>query len=257
MYRYQLKESSSGHKTLLCHSTDQTLRLHSAYDPVKEAGRQVSSFNPGRASHVIICGMGLAYHIQAIHELWPDKKIIIVEHDRDVVDLAREVNPGIMEGSPVITDKFHVQNVLESIEISSFRGAKVYHHRPSCQLYPDYYENMAADIQQYFSSRMSDLLTRFEFEKLWIRNIFHNMNNLERGYAVYNLFGSFKSIPGIIVSAGPSLRKNIDQLTRLKDRALIVCVDTALKPMLKKGIIPHIVMTLDAQAHSIKHFLGT
>lgn len=257
MYRYQLKESSSGHTTLVCHSDNQAIRLHSAYDPMKEAGRQVSTFNPGRASHIIICGMGLGYHLQAIQQLWPDRKLIIVEHDPEVLDLARTVNPGIMEGATVITGRLDVHNVLEPIEISSFRGARVYRHRPSCQLYPDFYEDMAADIQQFFSSKMSDLLTRFEFEKLWIRNIFSNLNNLDRGYAVHDLFGKFKSIPGIIVSAGPSLRKNIDQLSMLKDRVLIVCVDTALKPMLKKGITPHIVMTLDAQAHSIKHFLGT
>jgi hypothetical protein len=73
---------------------------------------------------------------------------------------------------------------------------------------------------------------------------------------VKSLFGKFKGYPGIIVSAGPSLKNNVKTLQAAKDRALIVCVDTALKILLHHNIHPHIVMTLDAQKHSIKHFLG-
>ena len=257
MYRYQLTDTSSGHKTLLCQSDGQTIRLHSAYDPVKEATRQVSSFDPGRATHVIVCGLGLGYHLGAIRERFPDMELVIVEHDPAVIELAGKTNPGLLKNTFIINRPSQVQHVLEQVEISSFRGARVYRHRSSYQLYPGFYEAVASDIQQYFSSRISDLLTRFEFEKMWIRNIFSNMHNLVKGLPVQGLFGKFNSIPGIIISAGPSLRHNIHHLQTLKDRALLVSVDTALKPLLKVGITPHLVMTLDAQVHSIKHFLGT
>ncbi len=257
MYSYQLTDTSSGHKTLLCQCDGQTIRLHSAYDPVKEAKRQVSSFDPGRATHVIICGLGLGYHLEAMRERFPGVELVVVEHDSEVIELARGTSPQILKGSVIIRNISQVQHVLEHVEMSSFRGARVYRHRSSYQLYPDFYEVVASDIQQYFSSRISDLLTRFEFEKMWIRNIFKNMHNLEKGYPVQGLYGKFNSIPGIIISAGPSLRRNIHYLRKLKDRALLVCVDTALKPLLKTGITPHLVMTLDAQVHSIKHFLGT
>jgi hypothetical protein len=61
------------------------------------------------------------------------------------------------------------------------------------------------------------------------------------------LFGAFSGYPGIIISAGPSLRRNVDLLKGLRDRALLVCVDTAYKVCSRRGIIPHIVMTLDAR----------
>src|SRR5678815_5014784 len=54
-----------------------------------------------------------------------------------------------------------------------------------------------------------------------------------------------KGEPAVIVSAGPSLRKNIDLLQRLQDKAVLVAVQTTLQPLLEKGIRPHFVTSLD------------
>ena len=51
--------------------------------------------------------------------------------------------------------------------------------------------------------------------------------------------------PAFIVSAGPSLDKNIDMLKEVKGRGMIMAVDTAIKPLLKKGIVPDIVASVD------------
>ena len=109
---------------------------------------------------------------------------------------------------------------------------------------------------QYVSSKISDLLTRFEFEERWVENILGNLPRLFSAGRVVSLFGKFAGRPGVIVSAGPSLRRNVRVLGRLRDRALIVAVDTAAPVLARAGIAPHLIMTLDAQKHSIKHFLG-
>ncbi|MDY6967968.1 MAG: 6-hydroxymethylpterin diphosphokinase MptE-like protein, partial [Spirochaetota bacterium] len=102
----------------------------------------------------------------------------------------------------------------------------------------------------------SDLLTRFEFEEKWIENIMGNIYNIFCSTPVLDLFSKFKNYPGIIVSAGPSLAKNVKLLNNIRDKAIIVCVDTALKVLQKNNISPHIVITLDSQKYSIKHFQG-
>ena len=73
---------------------------------------------------------------------------------------------------------------------------------------------------------------------------------------VRDLFGAFAGIPGVIISAGPSLRGNLRFLEGMRDRALLVAVDTAAPVLQKRNIVPHLIMTLDAQKHSIKHFMG-
>ncbi len=49
----------------------------------------------------------------------------------------------------------------------------------------------------------------------------------------------------VLVSAGPSLEKNINLLRNVKGKALILAVDTAVKPVLKIGVRPDITITVD------------
>ena len=51
---------------------------------------------------------------------------------------------------------------------------------------------------------------------------------------------------GIVVAAGPSLNKNIKELKKAKGKALIIIVDTAIKPLLNAGIVPDMFFIVDA-----------
>ena len=255
MARFTVNDTPSGSKTLVFTGPPE-IRIHSAYDPGREAERAIASFKTGRATAIVVCGLGLGYHVAALRRRFPDRAIIVLESDPEVVGLARASCPSNMEGVHIIVSPGDIPALLENFDIDVFRGKAVYFHRPSYTLDRAFYDSMVADISRYFSSRLSDLLTRFEFEERWIANIFANLPRSFQAGRVAELFGKFSGFPGIIVSAGPSLRKNASLLGRLRGRALIVSVDTALKVLLRHGVEPHIVMTIDAQKHSIKHFLG-
>jgi hypothetical protein len=255
MSLYVLKETSRGKHTLV-YKNSREVRLHSAYDPDLEAERAVEGFSAGRASLIAVSGIGLGYHLDCLKRKYPGKPIMAIEHDAEVVAIARKVCPRHMEGVTVITSIAELSAVFEEIDMAGFRGIAHYIHRPSYLLYRDFYDTVFRDMSQYVSSKISDLLTRFEFEERWIRNILANIGYLFSSTRVLSLFGAFTGCPGIIISAGPSLRGNVHLLERMRDRALIVAVDTAAPVLQKKHIIPHIIMTLDAQKYSIKHFLG-
>lgn len=55
-----------------------------------------------------------------------------------------------------------------------------------------------------------------------------------------------KKMPVIMVSAGPSLEKNIEELRRVNGRAFIFCVDAAVSMLLEAGIIPDMIACTDA-----------
>ena len=54
-----------------------------------------------------------------------------------------------------------------------------------------------------------------------------------------------REMPAIIVSAGPSLNENIEELKKAKNKAFIIAVDTAMKPLLRNGIIPDMYAIID------------
>lgn len=55
------------------------------------------------------------------------------------------------------------------------------------------------------------------------------------------------NVPAIIVSAGPSLDKNIRELKRVDDRAFIIGVDSALKALLREEIPIHMAVSVDPE----------
>jgi hypothetical protein len=73
---------------------------------------------------------------------------------------------------------------------------------------------------------------------------------------VINFAGMFSGRPAVIVSAGPSLDKNIHELRGCEDRVLILSTDTALKPLLAAGIDPHFVLTGDPSHANYLHLKG-
>jgi len=255
MQKYSLRETRSGKQTLILNN-EREIKLHSAYDPEKEAERSVADFDRGRSSIIVVSGLALGYHIKLIARKYPDIPLIALEHDREVIDLASKTCPEHLKNITIVNSRSDIAAYFEKINIAGFRGISHFIHRPSYQIYKDFYDQMIQEIKQQISSRVSDILTRFEFEEKWIENIFNNIHHINSSTPVNNLFNKFRGYPGIIVSAGPSLKKNIDLLDSIRDRALILSVDTAFKVLQKKKVEPHIVMTLDAQKHSIKHFLG-
>lgn len=74
--------------------------------------------------------------------------------------------------------------------------------------------------------------------------IYHkNMEQLHQALEPYDI----SDRPCIIVSAGPSLDKNIRQLKQIQGKAFTIVVDAALRTALKAGIRPDLVCTVDAR----------
>ncbi|TFH41014.1 MAG: DUF115 domain-containing protein, partial [Chrysiogenales bacterium] len=255
MSSFIVKDTPGGMKTLL-YRNGREVRIHSAYDPVREAERAVEGFSVGRASMIAVSVLGLGYHIGALRSRFPGITIIAFERDGEVVSIAREACPEFLEGVRVIGSPGELSSIFEEIDMSGFRGVAHYIHRPSYLLHAEFYDALYREMSQYVSSKISDFLTRFEFEERWVENILRNLPHLFFSARVGRLFGTFRGVPGIIVSAGPSLRGNEGPLSLMRERGLIVAVDTAAPVLQKMGVVPHIIMTLDAQKHSIKHFLG-
>lgn len=93
------------------------------------------------------------------------------------------------------------------------------------------------------------------FRDLWLVNIWHNLKYGDADVADFQ--DSFRGVPAIIVSAGPSLDKNIHLLKKARDKALIVAVGSAISILHKKQILPHFQVALDPDPLNEKLFAGT
>lgn len=81
-----------------------------------------------------------------------------------------------------------------------------------------------------------------------LQGLKHNLDNFKYICESKNpaqVRDSYTNKPAIVVSAGPSLNKNINYLKEAKGKAVIIAVDTILKRLLKEGIIPDFVCSVE------------
>lgn len=98
----------------------------------------------------------------------------------------------------------------------------------------------------------TDTLTAFGM-KTCINSIM-NMRYLPGCRSGADYAGRFPGdLPVIIVSAGPSLEKNIEALKKAKGKALIVAVDTAILKLRRRSITPDMIISVDYNK-SLRHF---
>lgn len=93
-----------------------------------------------------------------------------------------------------------------------------------------------------------------------VGNILYNMHNMIDKNDIVQVKKELErmracSLPAILVSAGPSLDKNIDELKRAQGKAMIIVVDAALRAVLDAGIRPDAIVSIDMNVPE-KFFLG-
>lgn len=87
--------------------------------------------------------------------------------------------------------------------------------------------------------------TAAEKGETWVRNCLRNMRHLAQRPSIGFLKNSFAKKPCVIVSAGPSLSRNIAGLHELAGRALIIAGNRSAAPLQHAGIAPHLVVVAD------------
>ncbi|MEK6643377.1 MAG: 6-hydroxymethylpterin diphosphokinase MptE-like protein [Planctomycetota bacterium] len=237
--------------------------LHSRYDPVREAVDFCKSIERTDASAVILCGLGLGYHLKALFEtLGDDITVLVGEPDLVTIktalehtDLSCELATGRVE-------------IFTSLDKGSLHD-RLQRHSTILMLgtlfaVPPAYRDHGSEWQSAFRQAITDfaafakmsLVTLVRNAGITCRNIANNLPTYLSTPPADILRGRFAGCPAILVAAGPSLAKNIDQLHALQDKAVIIAAQTTLKPLLARGIRPHFVTSLDFSEISRQFFEG-
>lgn len=245
--------------------------LASTYNPGQEAKRmlpQDSSRWTGREI-ILILGLSNPLILDLTLPLLRDNQIcIVVESNLLLARFAAETHESLQEF--LLRPGCHLfggvemlpalWTYLDSIPPENMKGIRVMHHGPSYRADREFYALVEERVQKALQARLSDMLTRFEFERNWLKNIILNSRRFPsrpvEGFDIKNFRGALSGIPGLLVSAGPSLKESLPLIRRLQTKVFVLVCDTAYKVLANNGITPHAAITLDAQKHSLFHFLG-
>ncbi|MFO0832383.1 MAG: 6-hydroxymethylpterin diphosphokinase MptE-like protein [Phycisphaerales bacterium] len=241
-------------------------RLASEYQPLREAQRLADSVDLIAAAAVVVRGFGIGHHITALaRRLGAHGTVVVFEPD---VELLRSVLERVdfvptLASCPVVIvtspqDKAELTGVLTGLEGVVALGTRIIDHPASRPRLRDTAETFARTLAEVVAAIRTNVATTLVQVEVTLRNVLNNAGVYTQMPGISDLAGVSAGVPAILVSAGPSLRKNIELLTQpgIRDRVVIIAVQTALKQLLALGIRPHYVTALDYHEISARFYEG-
>ena len=231
-----------------------TVYVHSQYDREREFAKILEGADPNDAT-IILFGLGNGQLLEAIRSYNSGlQHLIIVEpnspivehffHHYDFIEICRAFDKVslILNKTADEAEQLVIQLIATSIAVE--QKASVIATIAYRTLYPDYYKTLTKSVTEAIRFSRVNTATRESFRLHWLVNSWRNLPYLSLELGAF--INKFNGKPAILVSAGPSLAKNIHLLKLACDRALIVAVGSAISILDSHGIVPHLRVALDA-----------
>jgi len=219
--------------------------LHSLYDLEREMQSMFADVKDD-VEVLIVFGLGCAYALEYAGSRFPNlEQVIVVEPSLAILNQVLSHKEVINRLARVKTVTFMFNREAEDVgrEIAGRwttelkKRHEMVYHLPYRTLFKDYYEKLQQVIVSAIQQTQVGLSTVEKNIYLKTQNIINNIN--APGIDMAELLAELKGKPAIMVSAGPSLNKNIHLLEEAKEKAFIVAVGSAIKILYNKGIRPH------------------
>lgn len=254
----------SGFPTLMVRtSRGEDVLYHSRHDPRREAIRWAESPDIRESSRMILFGLGFGYHALALLMARPRDYLCIVEPRMDVLRAAMEwvdLRPILNQPSVLLLCGEPPENLYRAIlsRMGEFlsTGFDFFILPPAARACPDELLQVQREMDRV-KEAYDGMLRHIETTGLRTQeHLFRNIPAMYRAYPPSVLKNRAMGCPALIVAAGPSLNKNIDQIVSAAGHAAIFSVDTSLRLLRARGIEPHFVVTKDASDLNERHFEG-
>jgi len=257
--RVRVERTADGPVALARNETGAWVPIHSRRNPQLEADRwlQPALIDP-RPSALIIIGSGLGFVLDSAERLASETRIVAIEPVPALLPalLARRDWRDALEGGRLtICAGPDYQGASEAWRLlqDDPRSVRVLAHPVIARLFPE--ETAAARKvaeRILFDARANDDARR-EHAGRYLINTLTNLPVIGREGDAAALADCLPGVPAVIAAAGPSLDRNLVDLAAVRDRVILIAVDTALRPLLAAGLAPDLVVSVDPSPLNARH----
>ena len=241
-------------------------RLASLHRPLTEARTWAERVDPAETACVLVLGFGVGHHVEALLSRLNRTGVVLV-HEPDVarlktilsrIDCTTWMDPRFVRWITDANDEVQFTRCFSDIETQMVAGTKILEHAPSLPGFDDQVRTISERLTDAVNSARTTMTTTLMRSAGTVRNELLNVDHYALGSGIDALSGLAQGRLGVVVSAGPSLQKNIRMLARkgVRDRCMIIAAQTALRPLLDAGIKPHFVTALDYHHISKRFYEG-
>ncbi|MBX3358492.1 MAG: DUF115 domain-containing protein [Phycisphaeraceae bacterium] len=240
--------------------------LGSRKRPIEEARRLAEGADVRSAGCLIVSGFGVGHHVAEIARKMGRSGIVLC-YEPDVgllravlerVDHSawlRECNVAVLTDAE---DAATLAQTIRGMEEIVALGVTLVAHPPSRERLGEGADRFAALVARQVDAVKMTVVTTMMQVDVTIRNLTSNIDRYVSCPGIGELKDAARGRPAIVVSAGPSLKRNVDLLAdpAVRGRFVVVAVQTVLKTLLARGIRPDYVTALDYHEISRRFYEG-
>ncbi|MEJ9151445.1 motility associated factor glycosyltransferase family protein [Bacillus smithii] len=257
-----VEPTKKGSLTMKIKWNDKIRYLHSKYDPEHEAARLIEKWtNVEKYEQVLFVGIGLGYHIKQFANQYPAMKFSIYEPNPEVlVQFFTHINikdwplknvQSIFTG----TDKQQLTIEIQKL-LNNGKNILVIPLTAYETIYVNELTFIMKALKEQLLHERTNVATNAAFQKRWTINAIKNFPYVMKTPNILHDVdpSMFKGKPAIIVSAGPSLSEEFENLRYIKENGLayIFSVGSAINALISHDIYPDAACTYDPQAHNYR-----
>ena len=230
-----------------------------ALDPIGEAEAQLAGV-PESAHTIVLLGAGLGFVTELAATRWPAATLIVLEPSAEIARVAMQRAPAIYQSTrvrvlvgPDYAGAGDLWKVFDRPEAADVSGSAVTRHRALMQTMPAEIARAYRFVARAIEAARMNRRAREENAGRYLLNTLRNLAAIFKSSDPSSLAGQFATIPAVVIGAGPSLDRQLDDLRAVADRAVIIAADTAWRPLVSGGIDPHFVVALDPTDANGRH----
>lgn len=224
--------------------------------PEEEVARYLQGIDLSKDQLFLIIGMAHIPLLERIVEKCSDgTRIILIEPNKYVLKYCLEhydYSKVFAKGNIIFTSMdeidIRIKKIIFCLEQMKWNNL-IYNLQVKMLVNYTKYNKFVEEIVKIMLEQMSTsfkiLGTSLEDIFMGIENDCKNLESFCRSNSIAEIYDSYKGYPGIVVSAGPSLEKNIQYLKDAQGKALIVSCDASLEACKLHGVKPDVIATIE------------
>jgi hypothetical protein len=251
-------ETKDGGTTYNITCEGKQVRMNSLYNQKREAERWAEQYRATKAHQVVVCfGMGNGICMkELVTRIFPDTVLILIEPEEEMfLKLLQDFEYPELWNHKLLQllvgrhcDEAFYEALRLTIDWTNVDTLQFVDHPQYDIVYPAAHKQYYELYMDYRNLVVVNHMTERAVGRKMSNNILANLTYCNKSCLITEVVGEFDTnMSAIIVSAGPSLDKNIHELKKLHHNAYIIAVDTAVKYLLKQEIYPDIIVTLDPE----------
>lgn len=251
-----IETARNGGSVIVYNDNGKIVFLNSKYDPENEAAKYMSeTFEMSNDAVLMMYGLSNGYYIKEyMKHTKGNTKCIVFEPSLDIfiqVVLHIDISDIIKsERICIVVEDINMELFSMAadnwIDMGNKGSNKIMAAPKYVELFHESYEKFKQNCIDRYINLYAIANAVVDFGRNEVISVLHNMKYLIGCRCGTELKGRFpEDMPAIVVSAGPSLEKNVELLKDAKGKAFIFVVDAAVSKVMELGIKPDAIISID------------